>query len=43
MQYGVIVSYGLFKNTGLAVEYLNGKFENDDKQDVITAQLSVEF
>ncbi len=43
MQYGVIVSYGLFKNTGLAVEYLNGKFKNDDKQDVITAQLSVEF
>lgn len=43
MQYGVIVSYGLFKNTGLAVEYLNGKFKNDDKQDVITAQLFVEF
>jgi hypothetical protein len=42
-QYGAAVSYSLFENTALAVEYLHGEFENDDEQDRITTQLAVEF
>jgi len=42
-QYGAAVSYGLFENTSLSLEYLHGEFENDDKRDLITTQLAVEF
>lgn len=42
-QYGVVASYGLFENTTLALEYLHGEFENDDEQDLVTAQLAFEF
>ncbi|APG28653.1 hypothetical protein A7E78_12915 [Syntrophotalea acetylenivorans] len=42
-QYGIAASYGLFESTTLAVEYLHGEFENDDEQDVVTAQLAFEF
>lgn len=42
-QYGIAATYGLFDNTTLAVEYLHGEFENDDEQDVLTAQLAYEF
>jgi hypothetical protein len=42
-QYGATVTYGLFENTSLALEYLHGKFENDDERDVVTTQLAVEF
>ncbi|MCD6296720.1 MAG: LbtU family siderophore porin [Deltaproteobacteria bacterium] len=42
-QYGAAVSYGLFENTFLSLEYLHGEFENDDERDLITTQLAVEF
>ncbi len=42
-QYAVVASYGLFENTTLALEYLHGEFENDDEQDLVTAQLAFEF
>lgn len=42
-QFGGVVSYGLFENTSLALEYLRGEFENDDERDVLTAQFAVEF
>ena len=42
-QYGVALTYGLFENTSLALEYLHGEFENDDQRDLITTQLAVEF
>jgi hypothetical protein len=42
-QYGAAVTYSLFENTALAVEYLHGEFENDDERDAVTAQLAVEF
>jgi len=42
-QYGVAVTYGLFENTSLSLEYLHGEFENDDERDLITTQLAVEF
>jgi hypothetical protein len=42
-QYGAAVTYGLFENTSLALEYLHGKFENDDERDLVTTQLAVEF
>jgi hypothetical protein len=42
-EYGVVLNYGVFKNTNLAVEYLHGEFENKDEQDLITARLAIEF
>jgi hypothetical protein len=42
-QYGAVVSYGLFENTALSLEYLHGEFENDDERDLVTAQLGIEF
>jgi len=42
-QYGAAVTYGLFENTSLSLEYLHGEFENDDERDLITTQLAVEF
>lgn len=37
------VSYGIFENSSLAVEYLCGEFENDDKEQTVTAQFAIEF
>ncbi|MGB2929022.1 MAG: LbtU family siderophore porin [Desulfobacterales bacterium] len=42
-QYGAALTYGLFENTSLSLEYLHGEFENDDERDLITTQLAVEF
>ena len=42
-QYGAAVTYGLFENTSLSLEYLHGEFENDDERDLVTTQLAVEF
>jgi len=42
-QYGAAVTYGLFENTSLSLEYLHGEFENDDERDLFTTQLAVEF
>jgi len=42
-QYGVAVTYGLFENTSLSLEYLHGEFENDDERDLVSTQLAVEF
>ena len=43
-QYGVVVNWGLFENTNLALEYLRNKYE-DDFQDVdaLTVQLAIAF
>ena len=43
IQYGAVVSYGIFDNTAVAVEYLHGEFENDDERDAFVAQLAIEF
>jgi len=42
-QYGGAISYGLYKNTSLALEYLHGEFENDDERNLVTSQIAVEF
>jgi len=42
-QYGCVAAYNIFKNTSIAVEYLQGEFKNNDKQNLATAQLAVEF
>lgn len=47
-QYGVVLNWGFFKNTNLALEYLHAKFEDtslavDQEADTYTAQLAVEF
>lgn len=42
-QYGGVVSYNIFESTSLAFEYLRGEFENNDKRDLLTAQLAIEF
>ena len=42
-QYGAALIYGLFENTSLAVEYLDGEYENNDERSLATAQLAIEF
>lgn len=42
-QYGGCITYSLFENTSLALEYLQGEYENDDETQAFTAQLAVEF
>ncbi len=42
-QYGVAGSYGLYENTSLALEYMNGEYKSGKKRDLLTAQLAVEF
>ncbi|MBC2715193.1 MAG: LbtU family siderophore porin [Desulfobacteraceae bacterium] len=37
------IGVGIFDSTTLALEYAHDEFENDDKADVITAQLAIEF
>ena len=42
-QFGGVVSYELFENTSVALEYLYGKFENKDSRHLMTTQLAIEF
>ena len=42
-QFGGVVSYDLFKNTSVALEYLYGKFENKDTRHLMTTMLAIEF
>lgn len=42
-QGGICVSWGIFPNTSLSAEYLYGKYKNDDKRNLTTAQLAFEF
>jgi hypothetical protein len=42
-QLGGVISYGIFENTSLALEYLHGEFENNDERDLLTAQFGLEF
>ena len=42
-QYGAVVSYSIFDNTTVAVEYLRGEFENEDERNAFVAQLGIEF
>ena len=42
-RYGGAFTYGLFENTSLGLEYIHGEFKNNDKTDVVTAQLAIEF
>lgn len=43
-QYGVVINWGLFDNTNLAVGYLHGEFEEDVQEtDSLTVQLAIEF
>ena len=42
-QFGGVVSAELFEHTFLGVEYLYGKFKNDDERQLLTLQLALEF
>jgi len=45
-RYGATVSYGLFRNTVVALEYLWGEHQgvqNDEREHALTAQLALEF
>ena len=43
-QYGVVVNWGVFDNTLLALEYLHDAFADDGPtRDTLTAQLAIEF
>jgi hypothetical protein len=43
-QYGAVISWGVFENTNLALEYLHDEYEDDVQEaDTVTAQLAVEF
>ena len=42
-QYGAVLSYNLFENTTVSIEYLHGEYENKDEQDLVTTQLAMEF
>lgn len=41
--WGLIVSCELLKKVGLGLEYLHSEWEDDDKEDLITTQLAIEF
>lgn len=41
--YGGAITYSLFDNTSLGLEYLHGEFENDDEVTTATGQVAVEF
>jgi len=43
-RYGVVLNWGIFENTNLALEYLHGEYEDDaQKTDSFVAQLAIEF
>ncbi|MFO7714001.1 LbtU family siderophore porin [Desulfosarcina sp.] len=43
-QYGIVVNWGFFENTNLALEYLHDEYEDDFQEvETLTAQLAIEF
>jgi len=42
-RFGAAITFGLFENTSLGIEYLHGEFKNNDETDAVTAQLAIEF
>jgi hypothetical protein len=43
-RYGVVLNWGIFENTNLALEYLHGEYEDDAQEtDSFVAQLAIEF
>jgi hypothetical protein len=44
-RYGATASYGLFEHVVIALEYLRAESdaEEDDRADIVTAQLALEF
>ncbi|VBB43330.1 conserved exported hypothetical protein [uncultured Desulfatiglans sp.] len=42
-QYGAAITYDLFANTAISLEYLRGEHENGDQRDLLTTQLAIEF
>ena len=42
-QWGVVASYNIWGPVTVSLEYMYDKFENDDKQHIITGQLAAEF
>lgn len=42
-QFGAVITYALFENTSLGFEYLHGEFDNNDKRDLFTTQIAIEF
>ena len=43
-QHGVVLNWGIFENTNLALEYLHGEYEDDAQEtDSFIAQLAIEF
>ena len=42
-QFGAVVSYSVFENISIGFEYLHGEFDNNDKRDLLTTQLAIEF
>lgn len=42
-QYGAAITYNLFANTALSLEYLRGEFDNGDRRDLLTTQLAIAF
>ncbi len=42
-RYMGVVSVNIFDKTSVALEYRHDEFENDDKADVLTAQIAIEF
>ena len=42
-QFGVALNYSLFESTSLIIEYLRGAYENDDKRDLLTTQIAIEY
>mgnify|MGYP000916669688 CR=1 FL=1 len=42
-QYGAAITYDLFANTAISLEYLRGEHENGDRRDLLTTQLAIEF
>jgi opacity protein-like surface antigen len=42
-QWGAVASYNIWGPVTVSLEYLYNKFENDDKQHIVTGQLAAEF
>jgi hypothetical protein len=42
-QWGAVASYNIWSPVTVSLEYLHDKYDNDDKQHIITGQLAVEF
>ncbi len=42
-QYGLAVSYGIFDNTTVALEFLHGNYDGGGNRDLLTGQVAIEF